>query len=74
MSGGGNGAVVDPVGNLASLTVALWVNSGSRHEVPAARGAAHVLEHLVTTTRSDEGNLSDLCDALGGALGSDHHT
>lgn len=66
MSGGGNGAVVDPVGNLASLTVALWVNSGSRHEVPAARGAAHVLEHLVTTTRSDEGNLSDLCDALGG--------
>lgn len=61
-----NDAVVDPVGNLSSLTVALWVDSGSRHEVPAARGAAHVLEHLVTTTRSEEGNLSDLCDALGG--------
>lgn len=67
MIGGGiNNAVVDPVGNLASLTVALWVDSGSRHEVAAARGAAHVLEHLVTTTRSEDGNLSDLCDALGG--------
>lgn len=74
MSGGNNCAVVDPVGNLASLTVALWVDSGSRHEALAARGAAHVLEHLVTTTRSYEGNLAELCDTLGGALGSDHHT
>lgn len=66
MSGGNNCAVVDPVGNLASLTVALWVDSGSRHEALAARGAAHVLEHLVTTTRSYEGNLAELCDTLGG--------
>lgn len=61
-----NIAVADPLDNLASLTVALWVGSGSRHEGAETRGAAHVLEHMVSRTRSSFGNLSDLCESVGG--------
>ncbi|MCI1641539.1 MAG: insulinase family protein [Actinomyces sp.] len=60
-------AIVDPLPALESVTIALWVASGSRDDLPRARGAAHLLEHLVTsTTLSDRGNIFHLCDALGG--------
>lgn len=62
-----NGAFVDPIPNFDSVTVALWVASGSRDEDLEARGTAHFLEHLVTTTRvGAAGNIFQLCDSLGG--------
>lgn len=48
--------MVDPLPHLESVTVSLWVASGSRNEAPQARGSAHLVEHLVSSTRTREGS------------------
>ena len=47
--------VTDPMSQLESAAVGLWVNTGSRNEKPAEMGVSHMLEHMAfkgTTSRS----------------------
>ncbi len=39
--------VVSPDHSIPTVTVNLWVNVGSRHEVPGRTGFAHLFEHLM---------------------------
>src|SRR3974377_1937356 len=55
-----NGLIVitETMTHVLSLSVGIWVNNGSRREVPAENGTAHFLEHMVfkgTERRSAEG-------------------
>jgi len=59
--------VMDPLPHLESVTVSLWVASGSRHEAEQARGAAHLVEHLVSSTHTLSGaSLLSEVDERGG--------
>ena len=59
--------VIDPIPHLASVTAALWVPYGSRHEGGDLRGGSHLLEHVVTASESAFGdNCFRRVTALGG--------
>lgn len=67
---GGIRVVSERVPGAMSVAVGCWVPVGSRHERPAAAGAAHFLEHLLfrgTETRTGAG-ISEEMDAVGGDL------
>jgi predicted Zn-dependent peptidase len=54
-----------------SVSVALFVGVGSRHEDDAAAGLSHLLEHLVfkgTANFPDAGGLSELIEGCGGSV------
>lgn len=48
----------------SSVTIAIHIAAGPHKETEEARGAAHVLEHLVF--RTDGTSLEDACEAVGG--------
>ena len=59
--------VIDPLPHLVSVTAALWVPYGSRHESASYRGASHLLEHVVTASEwADGDNCFRRVAALGG--------
>jgi predicted Zn-dependent peptidase len=54
-----------------SVSAALFVGVGSRHEDEAAAGLSHLLEHLVfkgTASFPDPGSLSELVEGCGGSV------
>jgi predicted Zn-dependent peptidase len=62
--------VSDPMPNLESAALGVWVNTGSRNERPAEMGVSHMLEHMAfkgTTTRSAR-QISEEIEAVGGVL------
>lgn len=67
-----NGLVVitETMQHVRSVSVGVWIRSGSRHEVPAENGIAHFLEHMVfkgTERRSAEIIAREM-DSVGGML------
>ena len=67
-----NGLVVitETMENVRSVSVGIWVRSGSRREAPAENGMAHFLEHMVfkgTERRSAESIAREM-DSVGGML------
>jgi predicted Zn-dependent peptidase len=67
-----NGLVVitETMPHVRSVSVGIWVRSGSRREVPAENGLAHFLEHMVfkgTERRSAE-HIAREMDSVGGML------
>jgi predicted Zn-dependent peptidase len=53
-----------------SVSVGIWIGSGSRRETPEQNGISHFIEHMLfkgTTTRSAE-DIARAVDALGGNL------
>ncbi len=67
-----NGLVVitETMEHVRSVSVGIWVRSGSRREVPAENGLAHFLEHMVfkgTERRSAE-HIAREMDSVGGML------
>ncbi|MEO9961627.1 MAG: insulinase family protein, partial [Nisaea sp.] len=44
-----NGArvVTDKMASVESVSLGAWLNVGTRHEVAAENGVAHLLEHMV---------------------------
>ncbi|MBB5066831.1 pitrilysin family protein [Granulicella mallensis] len=53
-----------------SVSMGVWIDSGSRDEAPAVNGIAHFIEHMVfkgTTTRSAQ-QLAREVDSIGGNL------
>jgi len=67
-----NGLVVitETMQHVRSVSVGIWVRSGSRREVPLENGLAHFLEHMVfkgTDRRSAE-DIAREMDSVGGML------
>ena len=53
--------VTERIPTLKSVTVGIWVNTGSRDESPAQAGYSHFIEHMFfkgTTARFGHGDLS----------------
>jgi predicted Zn-dependent peptidase len=65
--------VTERIPTLKSVTVGIWINTGSRDEAPAQAGYSHFIEHMFfkgTTTRSAT-DISREIDALGGEMNDD---
>jgi predicted Zn-dependent peptidase len=67
-----NGLTVatDPMPQLESASLGVWVNCGARHESEASMGISHMLEHMAfkgTQRRSARG-IAEEIEAVGGAL------
>ncbi len=56
--------------DLASVTVGIWVENGSRYERPTEAGISHFLEHLFFkgTDRRTAAQIAEEIDAVGGVL------
>src|SRR3954469_7634057 len=62
--------VSDPMSQLESAALGIWVNTGSRNEAPGQRGISHLLEHMAfkgTATRSARA-IAEEIEAVGGSL------
>jgi predicted Zn-dependent peptidase len=60
----------EEVPGMASTTVGIWVENGSRDEDPQENGISHFLEHLFFkgTTRRSATRIAEEIDAVGGIL------
>src|SRR5207302_6493735 len=62
--------ITEAMSHVRSVSVGIWVGSGSRRETPDQNGISHFIEHMLfkgTTTRSAE-DIARSVDALGGNL------
>src|SRR6201996_8568031 len=62
--------VTDPMPQLQSAALGIWVNTGSRNETPAQMGISHLLEHMAfkgTATRTAR-DIAEQIEAVGGVL------
>src|SRR3954462_11226432 len=62
--------VSDPMSQLESAALGIWVNTGSRNEKPSQMGISHLLEHMAfkgTATRSARA-IAEEIEAVGGGL------
>ena len=62
--------LVEPLAQVRSVAIGVFVRRGSRHETLREQGLAHFIEHLVfkgTATRSAEQIAMDV-DAMGGHM------
>src|SRR6201995_4438694 len=62
--------VSDPMPGLESAAVGIWVNTGSRNEMPQQMGVSHMLEHMAfkgTATRNARA-IAEEIEAVGGIL------
>lgn len=62
--------VTDPMPGIESAALGIWVDTGSRNEMPAQMGISHMLEHMAfkgTATRSARA-LAEEIEAVGGVL------
>src|SRR5258706_4792181 len=56
--------------HIRSVSIGIWVKTGSRHETPEANGISHFVEHMVfkgTTTRTAE-DIARQIDSIGGNM------
>ena len=63
--------LTQPMPGARSVSVALFVGVGSRHETDEAAGLSHLLEHLVfkgTRAHPEPGSLSELIEGSGGSV------
>ncbi len=61
--------LVVPMPSLESVTITIWVKTGSRNEDPKVGGISHFLEHMVfkgSTKRPSAQDISAAVDAIGG--------
>src|SRR6202142_3468215 len=62
--------LTEKMDHIRSVSMGIWVNSGSRHEDPNVNGISHFVEHMVfkgTTTRSAE-DIARQVDSIGGNM------
>jgi len=66
----GMAIVSEEMPHLRSVSIGIWVRTGSRHEDPEVNGISHFVEHMVfkgTGTRSAE-QIAKTVDSIGGNL------
>jgi predicted Zn-dependent peptidase len=62
--------LTEAMGNVRSVSVGIWIRTGSRNERPAENGITHFLEHMVfkgTRNRTAE-EIARAADSIGGHL------
>ncbi|HXJ42071.1 MAG TPA: pitrilysin family protein [Bryobacteraceae bacterium] len=62
--------ITEAMGHVRSVSVGVWVGTGSRREAPEQNGISHFIEHMLfkgTTTRSAE-DIARSVDSIGGNL------
>src|SRR5579871_4888517 len=62
--------ITDPMAQLESAALGVWVSTGSRNERPDQMGLSHMLEHMAfkgTTSRSAR-QIAEEIEAVGGYL------
>ena len=62
--------ITDPMANLESAALGVWVSTGSRNELPSEMGISHMLEHMAfkgTASRSAR-QIAEEIEAVGGYL------
>ncbi len=64
----GISAVLEPIEGVVSVSVGLWVKSGSRHELQGQHGYAHFIEHMLFkgTERHNAKDIARMIDRVGG--------
>src|SRR3954462_7605257 len=62
--------VTDPMANLESAALGVWVGTGSRNERPRQMGLSHLLEHMALKgkTRRSARQIAEEIEAVGGYL------
>src|SRR5271154_5633394 len=62
--------VTDPMPQLESAALGVWVNCGSRHETARVMGVSHMLEHMAFkgTERRSARDIAVEIEAVGGYL------
>src|SRR5579864_8849745 len=62
--------VTDRVDTVATASLGLWIDVGTRHEAPEVNGAAHFLEHMAFkgTERRSARAIAEEIEAVGGHL------
>jgi predicted Zn-dependent peptidase len=60
----------EPMPAVVSSTIGIWVENGSRYEVPAENGVSHFIEHLLFkgTRKRTAAQIAEQIDAVGGVL------
>ncbi len=63
-------AVLNPMPYMKSVSIGIFIKSGSVYETPQNNGIAHFIEHMLFkgTTKRSAGQISHESDELGGAL------
>jgi predicted Zn-dependent peptidase len=67
---GGLRLVTEPMTEVRSVTIGVWLSRGSRHESDIESGIAHFVEHMLfkgTSTRSAQ-DIAEQIDSIGGQL------
>ena len=68
----GNGVRVlsEPMPQMVSATIGIWVENGSRYEEPHQNGVSHFIEHLLFkgTKKRTAAQIAEEVDAVGGVL------
>jgi len=62
--------ITESMPHVRSVSVGVWIDSGSRHETPEQNGISHFIEHMLfkgTTRRSAE-DIARSVDSIGGNL------
>src|SRR5512142_3395686 len=67
-----NGLIVltEEMAHIRSVSIGIWIKTGSRHEDPESNGISHFVEHMVfkgTKNRSAE-SIARQVDSIGGNL------
>src|SRR5215469_13172331 len=62
--------ITDPMANLESAALGIWVGTGSRDELPREMGISHMLEHMAFkgTTSRDARQIAEEIESVGGYL------
>ncbi len=62
--------IMEPMGDLRSVSIGVWVNAGSVYEAGADAGISHFIEHMVFkgTARRSAADIAAEMDAVGGNL------
>ena len=70
MLAGGLRLLTEPMTEVRSVTIGVWLARGSRHESDVESGIAHFVEHMLfkgTATRSAQ-DIAEQIDSIGGQL------
>ena len=62
--------ISEPMPAVVSSTIGIWVENGSRYEIPAQNGVSHFIEHLLFkgTRKRTAAQIAEQIDAVGGVL------
>jgi predicted Zn-dependent peptidase len=62
--------LTEPMPQMVSATIGIWVENGSRYEETQQNGVSHFIEHLLFkgTTRRSAAQIAEEIDAVGGVL------